>query len=498
MSSAAGGQGGAPPARRGGAVALLVATVLLVAAAAAAEVTLDVAGPRRAERLPVAEPTSGTWYCPVTAGEQETAVLSIAAAGDEPSTVTVVRYGEQGPVADPAVEVPVGGQHEVVLSDGQAARPTTVRWRGGPAVTTWRVEGDDSAGAPCETAPAPTWHLTGFDTTARSQASLHLFNAFGVDAVAKVTFGTPEGRVDLVLTHNILVPARSSMRLSLNEYQPEQSDLATTVEVLTGRLVVQGATSLQPTPNRPGPSGRDVVPGTPEPAVDWAFAYGRADQSSSSWLSLFNPTEREAAVEVLVSEPLPDAVELGELSLPAGGVVRLDLGEVSAATEFGIAVTGVNDVPFVATRLSAVRTAEGAEGLAASTGVATAEQWLLAGGGGGDRRGRVSLYNPGTDDVTVDVDAGQGTPAEWAGIVLPANGHVALELADAGPDRPQVPVRISGDGPFVTDLRSQSPGSRPRYWTAAGVPAAAWRGSGSRPPVRHDPLLDSAAPLARP
>jgi hypothetical protein len=479
-----------------GPLAVLVLVVLAVIGAGAADALVDPPEAPAAEPVAVDPPSAGTWYCPVTAGEEDSAVLTVAAVGEEPATISVERHrGAETTVEEP-VEVAPGSPYELTLAEGEARFASAVRWSGGPVVATWRVEGSDTAGARCETSPQPVLHITGFETTAQSASTLHLHNPFARDAVARVTFGTPTGPVTRIATENVSVPARGTTVVPLNDYEPEQPDLAVTVEVLSGRLVAQGLVALAPTANQPGPTGRDVLTGSPAGGIDWAFAYARADEGSASWLSVYNPNPREAAVEVRVANPLPEAV-LGEVSVPAGGVVRVDLADTSSSTEFGVAVVGVNEEPVVVTRLTDVQTSGGAEGVSASAGVEPAATWALVGGGAGDRQSRVALYNPGVDPVTVTVDGGAGTPPEWSGIVLEPNQHTALEVAALESDTASIPVLVRADGPVVADLRVQSPGERLRFWTAGGVASGAWEGPGTRPAVRRDARLSTRPAAVR-
>jgi hypothetical protein len=474
-----------------GTLALLVLVVLAVVGAGVADAVLERPETPAAEPVELAAPTSGAWFCPVTAGEDETAVVSIAAVGEETATVSIVRHRDEGPQPLDPVEVAPNAPHDVVLDGGEARFPTTVRWSGGPVVAVWRVEGRDTAGARCETAPTPVTHITGFETTAQSTSTLHLYNPFGVDAVARVTFGTPTGPVSLVLTDNVLVPAGQTTRLELNEFEPEQPELAVTVEVLTGRIVSQGVVALAPTANQPGPTGRAVLAGAESPDLEWAFAHARSGDDASSWLTVYNPNPREAAVEVRVSNPLPDGPALlGETSVPAGGVTRVDLTESSASVDFGIAVVGVNEEPVVVSRLTNLSVG-GAEGISASPGEQADVAWALVGGGAADRGSRVSLYNPGTESVTLSVEAGDQTPAEWSGLVLEPNEHAVLELSDVDPERRSIPALVRADGPIVADLRIQSPGENLRLWTVGGVPSRVWEGPGVRPAVRRDARLST-------
>jgi hypothetical protein len=471
---------------------LLVLVILALAGAATAEVMLSPPVTPAAEPVVVDPPTSGAWYCPVTGTAEDTAVLTIAAVGEAPAVVVVTRHRAEGPAADAPIDVPTGAPVEVVLDGGEAQWASTVRWSGGPVVTTWRVEGVDTAGARCETAPEPRTLVTGFETTARSASTLHLFNPFARDAVVRVTFGTPTGPTALVLTDNVSVPAGRTTALQLNEFEPEQPDLAVTVEVLTGRVVTQGLLALAPTANQPGPTGRAVLTGTPVPDLAWSFAYARSDDTAASWLSVYNPNAREAAVEVRVANPLPDSPGLlGETSVPAGGVVRIDLTETSASLEFGVEIVVVNAEPVVATRLTDVQTAGGSEGLSATSGERAAATWALIGSGTADRHGRISVYNPGPDAVTAAIDAGEETPADWAAIRIDANQQISRELTEAGANRDAVSVLVRADGPVVADIRTQSAGESLRFWTSGGVPSSRWEGPGSRPAVRRDARLST-------
>lgn len=473
--------------RARGAGAVVLASFVVLVLALLADLVLAVRTPAPA---PVAQPGSaaGTWFCPATAGPEDAAVLSVAAVGDTAAQVTVVHYGGEAPVTDPTVGVSPGEEVTLLLPPGQAALPLAVQWEGGPTAATWRIDEPEAAALPCEAHPSATWFLPGFDTTLGTTSLLHLFNPYRVDAVARIVFATPEGRVALVTTDNVVVPAGRAVQLNLADVQPEVPDLGAVVEVLTGRLFTAG--ELRFAGRGEGPRGRTLVPASPMASLDWAFAYARADERASSWLAVLNPNDREAAVEVRVSDPNPEgAVLVEEISVPAGGVTRIDLAEASAADEFAVSVLSVNDAPVAVTRLTALRTESGRAGVAASRGAADpANQWALVGGGGGERAARVSLYNPGAERVTVTATA-VGAPPDWAEISLGPNARVALELTDAGADRPAIPLRVDASGPVVAELRSQSFGGALQLWTLVGIPATTWTGPPTRPALRRDPRL---------
>jgi len=473
--------------------------LLLVAAIVAEAVTVPPASSAAAEveQDPAA---AGIWYCPVTAEPGQSAVVSIAATGTQESSVAVVRHTSEGVVGDDTLTtVPAGSQRDVVLEAAEAQQPVSVRWSGGPSIVTWRTEGEAALAAPCAAGPSPVWYLSGLDTANGSRSTLHLFNPFAVDAVARITFTTPEGPTTLVSTESELVPAGTSRRIDIatDLQQPEVADLGVVVEVRSGRLVVQGEVRYEPAAGQTGPTGRALVPAAEEPAEAWAFGFAQADDRSSSWLSIMNPGEREAAVEIQVSEPLEESQLLDEVSVPAGGTYRVPLAGSSSEPTFGVEVLAVNDIGVVATRTTALVTEDDRRGVAASLGAAPAESWALAGGGTDGRASFVDIYNPGPTPVTARMSAGPGTPADWSAIEVGVNQRVSVDLAEVADDAPHISVTVSADGPIVAELRSSRDAGALRSWTSVGVPATRYTGAPTRPPVRRDPAL-STEPLGQP
>lgn len=489
-----------PRSSRSSLVLLALAGLLVLAAVAVDAVSEPVAD---AALQPVAQgpAPAGAWYCPVVAGPDESATLSVAAAGDDAATVTVVRYTADGPALDEPVEVEPGATLERELPPGESSEAVSVRWTGGPTVATWRVDGERTAAAPCAAGPSERWYVGALDTAEGSTSRVHLFNPFPEDAVARVRFATPDGAVDLVLTDTILVPAETSTVVDVNDVRPEEADLGAVVEVQAGRLVAAAEVDYDPAAGTTGPTGRTLVPAATAPGSEWGLGFARVDGASSSWLSVLNPGDREAAVEVRVTEPLPDGSLLGEVSVPAGGVSRIDLGEASSAAEFGVTLTVVNDTPVVVAGTTQLGTDDGREGVSTALAAVPAQEWALAGAGTDDRLSRLSLVNPGAQPVTVQVSA-EGAPEAWSEIVVPANGRGAVELGDVDDDLARIGLRVRADGPVVPQLRTFSTSGTLRFWTAVATPAQDWRGPQTRPAVRRDPGLATSplrpAPTADP
>jgi uncharacterized protein DUF5719 len=488
-----------PPAPRRPRRSLRVLAVAgVLAAAAVTEAFVAPASPRVAPPQPQQAASSGVWYCPVTA-ETGTAVLSVAAAANEPSSIVIVRHTPEGAIAGTAEAVQPGEQRDFVVDELQSGEPLSVRWSGGPSVVSWRADAgtDQATTVSCSPGPSPSWYLAGLDTARGSTSTLHLFNPFQVDAVARITFMTPEGPEPRVSTSAQLVEAGTSQRLDLTAIVPEVADLGVTVEVENGRLIAAGEVTYTPLAGSDGPRGRTVLPAAEAPGDAWAFAYARAGEGSSSWVSILNPGEREAAVQVSVSDPRDDSDLLPEYSVPAGGTLRVGLGMASMEPEFGIEVSSLNDVPVVVARTTSLVADGDRRGVAASLGEAPAPVWAVAGGGAVGRASQLSIYNAGTAPVTLSISAGEGTTEGWNAIEVGVNDRVTAELDEAGPERDNIPAIVSADGPVVVELRSQRDVDALRLWTRMAVPEVRWRGSTTRPAVRRDPGL-TTTPMGLP
>ena len=437
---------------------------------------------------------AGSWYCPAVAGEGETARLTVAAVGEQPSTVIVERYAKGRPVADATRTVEPGAPAVVDLSGDDATAPVAVRWTGGAAVASWRVNGQRPASAPCEPGPAQRWHVVGFDTNRGLTSTLHVFNPFSDDAVIRLVFARPEGPKELVLADNILIDGGGTTSLNLRRYQPEEEDLGVIVEVLSGRVVVQGEQTIVPPPRTTGASGRLLLAGAPAPAENWYFDMAADGEGTESWLSVLNPDDDLAAVEVRVSNPRSDATALlAEVSVPPGGVSRVELAGASKDPGFGVSVSVVNGRPVVVSRSTALTT-EGRRGVSGGLGAAAlSTRWALVGGGTREGEGVISLYNPGATKATVSVTAA-GAPAAWDAIALPPNGRATLLLSDAGGDRRSLPVTVTSDVPIVAGLRTTTDGGDELGLDLdVGVAAQVWLGPPTRPAVRRNPSLSTSS-----
>lgn len=479
----------ASPRRRLAALAVLGLTVALIAAAVGVSTTVDVAAvaerPPR-EPVPLPPPTAGALHCPLTGVDDQAAELSIAAVGDAPAVVEVTRHDSGEPVVDATEELEVG-EVLVVAIDDDVDQPRSVSWTGGAVTAMWRLDTPDAAAATCAPAAAPTWYLTGFDTTDANEAYLYLFNPFPSDAVARITYATPEGPQSLTGTAAVAVEGHSGTRLDLTELQPQVSDLGVVVEVTAGRMVAGGQDLAIPSPGLDGRSGRSAVEAATQPATDVATAWARTDgPSGTSWLSIMNPNDREVAVQISASTPGPETdVVGGERTVAAGSTLRVPLDGISEAAEYGVRVTTDGAEGVVVAQATAVTTTEGGEGQTIALARPAEARWGVAGlVGGGSRRDRLSVLNPSPEPVTVQIDAGPATPAEWRAVQIDPNGRAAFDLVEVGGEA--LAVIVVADGPVIAEGRGFVPGEAPGLWTSVSAPESTWTGPRTRPQLLRD------------
>jgi hypothetical protein len=483
----------------------LAALAALIGATLAAETVVAAPVQPAEEFTEQVEVNSGTWYCAPLAREDETAILSIAAVGDDPSQISVERVmGGESSFEQP-VDLQPKAVHELEIEGAAELAAFVVRWRGGPAVASWRIDGrEQRLGDSCAQSPAPAWVIAGGETTVGSSARLYLFNPFDGDAVVRVAFATAEGRIDLVSSENISVPAHEVVDIGINELQPEQSDLGILVEVEAGRVIASGLqrfgqadlTNIElegadPVTDPTAPEGRTTLPAVAVPSSRVGLAYAAAGEATSAWVSIVNPNDRPARVTVDVSDAIEDSVLAEEVVVAPDSVERVDLTSVSSAPSFGVTVTSTDDAPIVATgfvALTGERKRVTAMAAVPEADTMNAEAVVPPGSAP-----EIALYNPGESAATATVAVGGTAPDAWASIDLEPGSMqlLSFEEAAAGDGGP---VEATADQPIYATLRLSSDRNRVDGLLALPLlPADVWQGSADAPTPVRDRTLDTRA-----
>lgn len=223
-----------------------------------------------------------------------------------------------------------------------------------PVVTTQPATGDlaatvssprPRAGAgPCVVAGSRAW-FTGLGAEVDHAASLELVNPESGPAVVRMRVLGPEGPVETVDLREVSVPPGERVRIDLAEAAPAIGEMALEVRTSRGRVAafVTDRVGILGT----GRPATDLVPsqGTPRRRVVLGGLPRRAD---SHVLVVANPTEFETLGTVEIQGPdgtfVPE--DPGELRVPPGGTVSLDLTDAVGRT--GAAVRVRTDAPVTA------------------------------------------------------------------------------------------------------------------------------------------------------
>lgn len=431
---------------------------------------------------PVAAPAGAlgaTWFCAAgtaTADGAADHTVVIANSGTSTVTVTVTAFpgaidGDAPGLAaadelEPAAETLDLGPDEVTsvrvgdILDAPFAG-ALVELSGGTGVVEHTISGDfGMAAAPCATSPSSTWYLAAGDTTRGARDLVVLFNPFPDDAVADLTFATTEGFRAPQQYANLVVPGQRVLVLDIGAVVTRVPEVAATITTRTGRLVVDRIQSYDGTD---GPAGTDLTPAAPRPAPVWTFPTGLVADGVTESVTVYNPTERRAEVDVeFTVDPAADVVvEPVELSIAPESyaeVVVNDEERVPPDVEHSIVVRTQNDVPVVAERWTRVAEPVEQAGLSATLGSPlVATTWYFAAGGVEAVTRLLTVVNPSPDtDAVLDVEAlvgGRRSAVDGlSGLEVAAGGRLVVDVG-AALDAPEAALVVTATVGVVVERR---------------------------------------------
>jgi hypothetical protein len=483
--------------RRGGrpavALGMLIASLALVGVADAlvGPAPDPVASPSPA---PGVEAVSGRSVCAL--GDDRdgaTAVVDVVRpgpTGDAPAGVEVEQF-EAGDLVDTATtRLFPGAGSRTVVEVGEAGA-SDVRWSSAPAVTTrsWRTDGGEdlppgTAAGPCVPGTAATsWTVPGLTTTGGAEARLRIANPHGTGATVAVGFLTPEGPEDPTRLRNLSVGPRETIELVVNEYAPEQDDLAAVVEVASGRVAVEGVQLHRSAIG--GVDGVSLLQAATEPAETWTVPWLIDGEDRTSWLWIANRTDRSAPVELTYHTEAGGIVPelLAEVSVPPGTVRRIDLtGTLPEGLESAALTARSDGVPITVSGVAELSSDTVDDtGFAVQLGApATDAVWTLTGTGREGRNEQLRLVNPGSEPATVDATLWDGSqasqPDELTGIEVAPGALVVVPLQGLLEGAPWWALTVRADsGEVVVGSVGQGDPDGPRHLVAVtGAPSAWW------------------------
>jgi hypothetical protein len=416
------------------AVAVAVAAVVLGGGAAdrrgevdaveagASTTSTTLAAADLAALVPAPSSLASTWYCAggtARDGGSADHRVVIVNPGDVGLEAAITVFGG-GLAGDPSapnpepvvqeVDVPARGRVAVRLADVLEAQfgAALVEVTGGEVVVEHVVRGeDDLDAAPCATSPSPVWHVAAGQTTRDARERLVLFNPFADDAVVDITFTTPEGTRSVVDFTGFVVPAQRVVAVDVGSAVQRHPQVSLTVAARTGRLVVD---RIQTYDGSAGISGLAITPGAPAAALLWHFPDGFKTEGLQETVTVYNPTDRQAEVDVeVLVDPSPDPAivtvfEPFQVSLPPGGFAQIALhaeDRIPADLGHAVIVRSQNGVPVVAERSITSADPAPRSGYSSTLGSpVVADRWLTAVGGTGEGESLfLVVLNPSADSI---------------------------------------------------------------------------------------------------
>ena len=417
-----------------------------------------------------------TWFCAGGSGEHYV-VIENPTARDLTATLTTylgaLDTDDAGAAAaaatTPAVEevqVPSRGRTDVRVDtafESATFTATLVEVTGGTVAVEHTVVSDEGEEpAPCASASSPTWYLAAGATTRDASELLAVFNPFADDAVLDLTFTTTEGFRAPQEYEGFVIPGGRLAVLDIGAVVSRHAQVSASIVARSGRVVVD---RLQAFDSSAGPAGVALTPAMPQPANLWYFPEGLVGDGIIETVSVYNPGDRQAEVDVeltLADPGVNGAVEPFGLSIPPRSFAQVNLSaesRIPPGVGHSIAVRSVSDAnaPVVAERWIRAGAPAGRTGFSATIGSpVVASAWLLP--VGSTRTGiaeSIVVLNPSTDSIArisvaaltggqvLDIDGLQD-------LEIPAAGRVAVDLG-SHVNRDTLPLVVNATIPVVVE-----------------------------------------------
>jgi hypothetical protein len=414
---------------------------------------------------------SSTWYC---AGGTATG----AASGAAEETVQIANESDVAltgrltvmPSAGDAVvkdlQLPAHSRTDVVVSSVVKApyAGVVVEVDGGQVAVSHLLEGPTGRSvAACSSSPSASWYMPSGTTRPGTTQQLALFNPFPSEAVVSITFEADDGARSPQDYQAIVIPGQRITVLDISAKVTLRAELATTVTVRSGRVIVdqiQTADGTQQTTK-----SLTVTPAAPHAMPTWWFADGPAGEGSKTVFAVQNPSNATADVELQIR--LDDVATYGEVepfdvSVPAGRYVVIDVsgdGRVPPGAGYTAVAQSRNGVPIVADRVVTYGVPAVTAGSTVTLGSPVlASRWLVpAASLTSAPTSTVIVTNPSSTlsvSVTLStVTAGKATPVPaMTDLKVPPGGRVGLDVP-SGPGDAQVSVDVVASSVVVVESR---------------------------------------------
>ena len=414
---------------------------------------------------------SSTWYCAggtatgQTTGAAEQTV-QIANDSDTALTARVTAFPSQGTSAERDLPVPAHGRVDLAVSSIVTApyASALVEVDGGEVAVSHLLEGPTGKSeAACSSSPSSSWYIPSGTTRAGTSQVLAVFNPFPSEAVVSVTFEADDGARSPQDFEAVVVAGQSLTVLDIGKTVTLRDQLATTVTVRSGRVIVDQIQSADGTQGTT--KSLTVTPGAPKAASTWWFADGPAEEGTGTVFYVQNPSDQTAEVELQIR--LDDTATYGqvepfEVSVSAGRYVAIDIagdGRVPTGVGYTAVAQTKNGVDIIADRVVSIAAPAPDVGATVTMGSPVlASRWIVPVGSMTVASSvSVVVTNPSsTEPITLTVstiDDGKVTPLPgMTGVQVLGGGRGGFDVP-TGAKEHQVAVDVSGASLVVVEAK---------------------------------------------
>ena len=435
--------------------------------------------------MPVVEtgaPLSSSWYCPGAPAASDpaggTGVVSVLNPGDTANDGTLTVYPSEG--EPKTMPLAVGGRARV---DVRLAEVAVAPWAAA-IVELIGAEGvvEQSAAGPtgrsttaCANSAGSTWYFAEGATTVDASLSLLLFNPFPDDAILDLSFTTTEGTRQPQATQGYVVRGQSVRLLTLDDIVRREPIVATTVSARNGRVVAGRVQTYAQGQKR----GFSVSLASPVPADQWWFASGDKGDRAAERISLFNPGDLDAEVDVAFYPADPSTVPPDQINtpiavtVPAKTAISVDVKENAdvPAGQHSILVQSEQDQPVVAERVLELQGDTAFNVTLQPGSPLTATSWTFVTGAADGSEALVVANATGQEvDVTVRAlgPAGFMAVSGLESVKVPAAGTLRVDLDEKG--LAGLPIIVDGTVSVVAERVIAAPAGQLGIGVSRGIP----------------------------
>ncbi|MBA3363759.1 MAG: hypothetical protein H0T07_05060 [Actinobacteria bacterium] len=341
--------------------------------------------------------------------------------------------------------------------------PVDVVGYGAPVSATAVAQSEKgSAAAPCATEAARRWYFADGSSALGWDERIVISNPFPDEAVARVVFFTPSGAEAKANLADIPVSAGEAVAVKVNDFILREPVLAASVDTLRGRVVAWKATLKEP---NQGVSGAAVTLGAPKPARHWYLPAGAAGKGARDRISILNPSEEEAIVNVTLhtaSEAI-QSPDLTEVSVPASSAMTVPLEGAPTKEDggAGVIVESIGGAGVVVEHAAAFDSGAITGYLSEGGLPAVSTAWSLPPAALHPRADDVVVLNPGPGSTFFDIAlvATDGTvtaPARLSEIELEAGARLSVSVA-RWTEGKSVGVELTSTRPTAVERVAYSP-----------------------------------------